>query len=79
MDYRASCFTPNFVLFSIKIYFSYPTNPGLDTAYSPGCDAVIFLVFNQFKADCLTPVDGHQFSGENKVKKKKSCKNLIFT
>jgi len=44
----------------------YPTNPGLDTAYSPGCDAVIFLVFNQFKADCLTPVDGHQFSGENK-------------
>lgn len=46
----------------------YPTNPSLDTTalFSRGCDAVVFLVFNQFAADCETPVDGHKYAGVNK-------------
>ncbi len=51
------------------IFHRYPTNPSLDTTalFSRGCDAVVFLVFNQFAADCETPVDGHKYAGVNKV------------
>jgi len=46
----------------------YPTNPSFDTTalFSKSCDAVIFLVFNQFSSDCTTAVDGHKYAGINK-------------
>lgn len=55
--------------FMKKLKLRYPTNPSLDTTalFSRGCDAVVFLVFNQFAADCETPVDGHKYAGVNKV------------
>jgi len=44
---------------------SSPTNPTQDV-YSVadyGCDAVVFLVFNQFSDDCVTKTSGHEFGG----------------
>jgi len=48
-------------------YSRYPSNPAQDTASaaSQGCDAVVFLVFNEFKNDCTSAVAGHQYGGIN--------------
>ena len=55
--------------FMKKLKLRYPTNPSLDTTalFSRGCDADVSLVFNEFAADCETPVDGHKYAGVNKV------------
>jgi len=43
----------------------YPSNPAQDTfsVSKEGCDAVVFLVFNEFKSDCTSAVAGHQYGG----------------
>jgi len=48
-------------------YSRYPSNPAQDTvsAAREGCDAVVFLVFNEFKNDCTSAVAGHQYGGIN--------------
>jgi len=45
----------------------YPSNPSHDTVSvsTYGCDAVIFLVFNEFSKDCKTAVNGHKYGGVN--------------
>jgi len=42
-----------------------PTNPTKDvfSAVNSNCDAVVFLVFNQFADDCKTETYGHDFGG----------------
>jgi len=47
---------------------SYPAYPAEDTVSvsSKGCDAVVFMVFNQFAKDCKTPTTGHKYAGINK-------------
>ena len=42
-----------------------PSNPTQDvlTVADYGCDAVVFLVFNQFSSDCETQTYGHDFGG----------------
>jgi len=46
----------------------YPENAAGDTqsVASQGCDAVVFLVFNQFSKDCKTATTGHKYGGINK-------------
>jgi len=42
-----------------------PSNPSQDvlSVVGLGCDAVVFLVFNQFSSDCKTQTYGHEFGG----------------
>ena len=42
-----------------------PSNPTQDvlSVAGYGCDAVVFLVFNQFSSDCKTQTTGHEFGG----------------
>jgi len=44
-----------------------PTNPTQDvlSVASYGCDAVVFLKFNEFSSDCKTQTNGHQYAGES--------------
>lgn len=44
-----------------------PSNPTQDVlaVRDYGCDAVVFLVFNQFSSDCQTQTYGHDFGGKS--------------
>jgi hypothetical protein len=55
----------------------YPADPARDTVAvsGNGCDAVVFLVFNEFAKDCKTPVYGHKYGGSSQVSTMKVREN----
>jgi hypothetical protein len=60
----------NFILFFISVMWCrYPSSPARDTeaVSGYGCDAVVFLVFNEYAKDCKTPVYGHKYGGASQV------------
>jgi hypothetical protein len=60
----------NFLFFFISVMWCrYPSSPARDTeaVSGYGCDAVVFLVFNEYAKDCKTPVYGHKYGGASQV------------
>ncbi len=54
---------------SFEIMCRYPASPARDTQAVSGfgCDAVVFLVFNEYAKDCKTAVYGHKYGGASQV------------
>ncbi len=57
------------ILYCWLIWCRYPSSPARDTeaVSGYGCDAVVFLVFNEYAKDCKTPVYGHKYGGASQV------------